>query len=270
MPLADAGGILTWTQFDGSTRNNFIEGLTTTLLMAGWSLAETVFSSITGTYGSNPSNGQQVTAGYQVYTFVTALTSTPNEVLIGGSLGGTLANLVAAVNLGFGAGTEYSSTTPINPIVQATTSGSSVTFSFRFAGPMGNSTPTTFGVTGGGGFKLNGQSPQTQAGGSSQFGMKISIYDRGFVNLGNKYANALLLNQDESIQSNEHFVAVGAGQTFRCVANQAQFFCYVPGNQGSVNGTVLCGGIPWVAPSSACSGDIPQQPSTFAFWASND
>jgi hypothetical protein len=270
MPIADAGGINTWTEFDGSTRNNFIEGLTATLLMAGWSLAENVFSSVTGTYGSNPTNDQTVGAGYQTYTFVTTLTSTPNQVLIGATLGDTLANLVAAINLGAGAGTLYSAATPVNPIVQASTSGSDVTFSFRFAGPMGNSTPTTFGVMTDGGFKVTGQSPQSQAGSSAQMSTKVWLYDRGLTSGPMTFANAKFLNADETLSSGERTILATPGRTFRCIANQAQFFCYVPGTAGDVNGSVLAGGIPWIAPSSACSGDVPQQPATFSFWNAGD
>ena len=269
MPLADAGGILTWTEFDGSTRNNFIEGLTTSLLLAGWSLADKIFSSVTGTFGANPSPGQQVTAGYQIYTFVAAFTA-PNQVLIGASLAATLANLVAAINLAPGAGTVYSVGTPINPIVQASAAGANVTFSFRFAGPMGNSTPTSFGLTVGGGFKLLGQTPQAQAAALAQMTSKVHAYDRGATAFGNLYANAQLLSPDETLASNEKYVKVAGARTYRCVANQAQFFCYVPGTAADQAGSVISGGVPWIAPASVCAGDVPQPPATFSFWTSGD
>jgi hypothetical protein len=270
MPIADAGGINVWTEFDGSTRNNYIEGLTTSLLLAGWSLSEKVFSSITGTFGSNPSPGQTITAGYQTYTFVAALGSPANEVLIGGSLGASLANLAAAVNLAAGSGLAYSSATPINPIIQASTTGSDVTFSFRYAGPMGNSTPTTFGLTVGGGFKLTGQSPQAQAGSLAQMSSKLHIYDRGAAAFGNLYANAQFLSTDETLSSGEQYIKVARALTYRCVANQAQFFCYIPGTAADKAGSVLCGGVPWIAPASACAGDVPQIPATLSFWTSGD
>jgi len=273
MPLADAGGINTWTEFDGSTRNNFIEGLTTSLMLAGWSLTQKVFSSVTGTYGSNPSNGQTVSAGYVTYTFVSALSSAANQVLIGANLAATLSNLVAAVNLAPGAGSVYSAATPINPIVQASATSTTVTFSFRFAGPMGNSTPTSFGILTNGGFKLTGQSPQSEAGSSTQMSAKVHVYDRGATAapFGTELlANAQFLNAAETLASNEHSVTVKPGRTFRCVANQAQFFCYSPSTAADPAGSVLCGGVMWIAPASACSGDVPQIPATFSFWTAND
>jgi hypothetical protein len=270
MGLADAGGINTWTEFDGSTRNNFIEGLTTTLLMAGWSLTEKVFASITGTFGGNPSNGQTVSAGFQIYTFVTSLSGTANQVLIGLALGNSLANLVAAINLGPGAGTLYSAATPINTIVQATTTGSDVTFTFRFAGPMGNSTPTTFGKMTNGGFKLTGLSPQLQASMAGQMSTKVHAYDRGLTSGSKQFANAKFLSADESLSSGERTIMTSPGRTFRCVANQAQFFAYVPGVAADPNGSVLAGGIPWIAPASTCSNDVPQAPANFAFWNTGD
>jgi hypothetical protein len=262
---------LTWVEFDGSTRNNFVEGLTTALLMAGWALTESVFSSITGTYGANPSNGQTISAGYQTYTFVTVLTGTPSEVLIGVNLAASLANLVAAVNLGLGSGTVYSSTTPINPIVEASTAGSGVTFNFRFAGSMGNSTPTGFGITTGGGFKVIGQTPQLQAGLSlAQMGSKAWLYDRGLTAGSKDFSNAKALSPDETIATNERTVLVAGGRTFRCVANQSQFFCYVPGTAADPNGSVLAGGTLWVAPPAACAGDVPQEPASLVFWSTGD
>jgi len=65
---------------------------------------------------TQPSAGDTVTANGVVFTFVSALTSNPWDVLIGGAAADTAANFNAAFNNGAGAGTTY---TPITVEVRA-------------------------------------------------------------------------------------------------------------------------------------------------------
>jgi flagellin len=86
--------------------------------------------------------GNTVAVGGQTYTFVTALASkaTANEVVKGGSVTVSLANLVLAVNQGTGGGVNYGTGTIANANVSAATlvAGTSVTFTANVAGTAGN------------------------------------------------------------------------------------------------------------------------------------
>lgn len=73
---------------------------------------------------TNPEDQSLVTIGLTVYKFVTALTTGPThpyEVLIGATASDTLDNLKSAINATAGTGTTYSSGTPANSDVTATT-----------------------------------------------------------------------------------------------------------------------------------------------------
>jgi flagellar hook protein FlgE len=76
------------------------------------------------TMSAQPSAGDTVTIGGTTYTFATALTSTPDEVLIGSSASATLANLAGAINAetgnGQAAGTTYSQGTLANTSASVT------------------------------------------------------------------------------------------------------------------------------------------------------
>lgn len=100
------------------------------------------------TISGQPAAGDTVTIGGSTYTFVSALTSTPDEVLIGSSAAGTLANLAGAINAetgnGQAAGTTYSQGTLANTF--ATVSGTTATtlsLQADTAGTTGNSVVTT-------------------------------------------------------------------------------------------------------------------------------
>lgn len=59
------------------------------------------------TFSGNPANTETVTIGGKVYTFQSSLTNVDGNVLLGGSAEASIDNLVAAINLGAGAGTAY-------------------------------------------------------------------------------------------------------------------------------------------------------------------
>jgi flagellar hook protein FlgE len=100
------------------------------------------------TISAQPSAGDTVTIGGSTYTFVTALTSSPDQVLIGASSAATLANLAGAINAetgnGQAAGTTYSQGTQANTF--ATVSGTTATtlsLQATAADSTGNSVVTT-------------------------------------------------------------------------------------------------------------------------------
>jgi hypothetical protein len=104
---------------------------------------------------SNFTNGQTVTTGTKTYTFVTGtLYSTNGDVAIGldptsGSPNTTraieisLENLAAAINLGPGAGTKYSTGTTANTFVTARAYGKNLLCTSVLGGTGGNTTATT-------------------------------------------------------------------------------------------------------------------------------
>ncbi len=89
----------------------------TTLTAAGWTVAAVnafVIFRMTGVAANNDT----ITLAGKVYTWKTIINNANNgEILIGGDAANCLINLKAAVNLGTGAGTLYSSATTLNASV---------------------------------------------------------------------------------------------------------------------------------------------------------
>src|ERR1700676_1647192 len=71
---------------------------------------------------AQPTNGQAVSVGGKTYTFQTALTNADGNVLIGATLTASLANALAALNLGAGSGTTYAAATATNKFATAQSS----------------------------------------------------------------------------------------------------------------------------------------------------
>lgn len=94
-------------------------------------------------------NNDTVTLGSDVYTFKTALTPLPFEVLIGSTADDSATNFAAAVNLSGSPGTQYGDGTSANAAASATTSpGGIVNLTARVIGSAGDS--ITFSETGAG------------------------------------------------------------------------------------------------------------------------
>jgi hypothetical protein len=97
--------------------------------------------------GTAPSNGDTVTVDTTVYTFKTALSTSPAvpyEVLIGVSGATALDNLNSAINGTAGAGSTYGTGTVAHPTVVATTNTNTVqTIVARVPGTSANSIATT-------------------------------------------------------------------------------------------------------------------------------
>lgn len=110
---------------------------------------------------TNVAASDSVTVGVTQYTFVGKPTNAiANQVAIAGTFNGSLSNLIAAINLGAGKGTAYSSNTAANPLA---TAGPFVTNGFTVSaiviGPNGNNIPigvSSANVTWGGNTTLTG------------------------------------------------------------------------------------------------------------------
>lgn len=89
------------------------------------------------TLGANPSANDTVTVADKTYTFKSTASSA-NDVKIGTNAAGTIANLVAAINGGEGAGTDYGTGTVANAYVSAEAGSGKVDLTAKSAGASGN------------------------------------------------------------------------------------------------------------------------------------
>lgn len=107
---------------------------------------------------AQPSNGETVTIGSTVYTFVTALTPTAYEVVIGGSQAQAMENLRRAINDDGVAGTNYAAGTVAHPDVTAVDGATTVVVTAKVQGTAGNAIATTETLANGswGGATLSG------------------------------------------------------------------------------------------------------------------
>ncbi len=101
------------------------------------------------TLAANAANGDTVTIGGKTYTFQTVLTNVDGNVFIGASASASLDNLIDAINLGSGAGTDYAAATTLHPSVSAAAgAGDTMVVTAKVAvGAAGNSIATTETLT---------------------------------------------------------------------------------------------------------------------------
>ena len=85
----------------------------------------------TATFSGKPANNDTVTINGKVYTFQSVLTNSDGNVLIAGNALGSMQNLMNAINLGPGAGTNYAAAMTKNPVV----------FAYQVQGNGGPQTP---------------------------------------------------------------------------------------------------------------------------------
>ena len=108
-----------------------------------------VLSTLTAATGTltaagNAANTETVTIGGKVYTFQTSLTDVDGNVLIGASASDSLDNLIAAINLGTGAGTLYATSMTENAHASAAVgAGDTMVVTAKVAGLIGNFIDTT-------------------------------------------------------------------------------------------------------------------------------
>ena len=273
MPLAESGGRNVWVEFDGASRSNFVDGFTSALLSAGWKMTEKVKASITHTYTSI-SDGTTVSLGGIIYTWKATLVQTTSyQVKLGASINESLNNLAEALARKTGMAVKYSNTTLPNPLVRATVVGAVLTVQSKFKGPLGSGTATSFGVLIGGGYRITGSSSQVKfSDHTSPLQVSLYVRDDQVVDVfTNKYVSIqMYTSSDPTNVTALKKLNVKAGRKFRVVANRCQFFCYVPGLASDALGSVLCGGVPFVPPSTECGGEVPVLPIDEIWWASCD
>jgi hypothetical protein len=97
------------------------------------------------TLQNQPSAGETITLGTKTYSFVASLvTNTDGQIVIGGNVAATRANIVAAINLSGLPGSQYASATSLNGDVEATTIiGNDIIFTAKLGGTSGNSIVST-------------------------------------------------------------------------------------------------------------------------------
>ena len=121
MALAYPGGTVRNDLYTAiASRAALVENLKTTLVAAGWTQLEAVkaLNRLTGT--GDPANNDTVTLDAKTYTFKTTINNANDgEVTRGVSLANSLSNLHAAITLGAGAGTAYSSATTLHPTIES-------------------------------------------------------------------------------------------------------------------------------------------------------
>lgn len=102
--------------------------------------ASTVFN-----FTGIPTNGQQFTIGSKTYTMQTVLTNVNGNILIGIDAAATQANVLAALQLGSGAGTVYAASTTAHPQIDAyqVTAATSIRIDAKVGGTPGNLIATT-------------------------------------------------------------------------------------------------------------------------------
>ena len=94
------------------------------------------------TFTGQPSNGDTVTIDSKVYTYQTTLTNIDGNVLIGASAALSRDNLVDAINLGAGAGTDYALATKLHRTVSAAANAANMDATAKTPGTSGNSIVT--------------------------------------------------------------------------------------------------------------------------------
>jgi hypothetical protein len=105
----------------------------------------TPLTAATGTFTATALVGADtITIDTKVYTIQDVLTNVDGNVLKGGTVGATLDNLVAAINLGRGDGTAYARAMTLHPSVTAARgAGNTVVVTAKIWGASGNSIATT-------------------------------------------------------------------------------------------------------------------------------
>lgn len=96
------------------------------------------------TFTGQPANGETVSIGGKTYTYQTTLTNFDGNVHIGGSTAASITNLIEAINLGAGSGTDYAASMTDNLLASAAAgAGTTITVSAESGGAYGNSIATT-------------------------------------------------------------------------------------------------------------------------------
>lgn len=279
MAIALSGGVNTYGEFPAATRGQFCTGLAFFLIRAGFTLLERVKANASLLVTSTPSNGTTWSFAGQTYTFRTVINNAvQREVLVGADARHSFTNLVAAVNLAGGQGTLYSNATFVNTSVtlEAVPTGmtaTTLTCRARRGGPDGTGIPSDVGTLLGGGYRLQGQSPQFRTVDGFQFKFKVYVYDnRHNSGTGSHPAQVSVRIEsayDGTLTSTEYHTEVGTGIRYRIIACQCQAFVYRPSIDARPAGSTISFGIPWV-PLDKCLGEVITIPTNEVWWISAD
>lgn len=116
----------------------------------------------TFTVGTNPANTNTVTIGAKVYTFQTNLTDVDGNVKIGAASTNSIDNLIAAINLGAGAGSTYATSMTANAVLTTAAVGAGDTMRlFDLASTNAVTTETLADGSWGSGNTVKGTSART-------------------------------------------------------------------------------------------------------------
>jgi hypothetical protein len=96
------------------------------------------------TFTENGADTNTITIGGKVYTLQASLTNVDGNVKLGGTTAVTIANIVAAVGLGSGAGTLYATAMTANPHCRVRSStATTIVFEAKVPGTIGNLIPSS-------------------------------------------------------------------------------------------------------------------------------
>ena len=124
------------------------------------------------TLTANAGNGETVTIDGKVYTFQTTLTDADGNVKIGASASASLDNLIDAINLGTGAGTDYATSMTLHQTVTALAgAGDTMDVTAIQKDASGNSIATTETLANG------SWGNATLTGGANGTGLNLAVFD---------------------------------------------------------------------------------------------
>lgn len=279
MSIALSGGINTYGEFPAATRGQYCVGVAFFLLKAGWTLLDKVKANASRLITSLPGDGATWVFAGESYTFKSSINNAiPRQVKIGADIPSSFSNLAAAVNLGSGQGTVYSNATFINGTVslESVPTGSShatITARARRGGPDGTGIVTDAGTLLGGGYRLEGQSPQNRTVDGAQFKVHVYVFDNQHNSgtTGHPPQASVIIESayDGTLFSTEYHSEVGALIRYRIICCQCQAFVYRPSIDAKPGGSFVGFGIPWV-PLDKCGTEVQTIPTNEVWWISCD
>lgn len=145
---------MTWTTGTATDVKDLLDTIRADAVTHGWTVDSYVVGEgkATGllTLTDQPLDTETVTIDTKVYTFQTTLTNFDGNVHIGATASDSLDNLIAAIVLGAGSGTDYAAAMTLHPTVIATAeAGDTMEAEAKTGGTAGNSIATTETLTDG-------------------------------------------------------------------------------------------------------------------------
>lgn len=146
---------MTWSTGTGTDIKDLLDKIKADAVTHGWTVDSYQLGDgkATGllTLSENIADTETVTIDTKVYTFQTTLTDVDGNVHIGATASDSLDNLIAAIILGAGAGTDYATSMTLHPTVTAAAdAGDTMLATAKTGGTAGNSIATTETLAGSG------------------------------------------------------------------------------------------------------------------------